>query len=138
MTTPSRSSSSVDSPSPSSNGAPSPSASCASSGGLLHPGHSFFFFAQLSHKLRYENCTVLSRQLAQFPDRPPRSARYFSYLNRHTTFWTHLRHTPMHALFFRVVSLVTSLTARLMLRCALNASRFWNFCPFFTGSDDMV
>jgi hypothetical protein len=23
----------------------------------------------------------------------------------------------------------------LMFRCALNASRFWNFCPFFTWSD---
>jgi len=51
------------------------------------------------------------------------------------TFCAHRLHTPAHAFCLSAASASTSRTARLMLRCALNASRFWCFCPFFTGSD---
>lgn len=51
------------------------------------------------------------------------------------TFCAHRLHTPAHAFCLSAASASTSRTARLMLRCALNASRFWCFCPFFTWSD---
>lgn len=51
------------------------------------------------------------------------------------TFCAHLLQTPAHAFALSAASASTSRTARLMLRCALKASRFWYFCPFFTGSD---
>ena len=51
------------------------------------------------------------------------------------TFCAQRLHTPAHAFRLISASLSTSRTARFILRCALNFSRFWNFWPFFTGSD---